>query len=97
MTYFTIPVQEDNEYGVTGFLRRNGLSSHLNLQGIWAHMLHLWNDCNGRLIDKLPVPVLALMPRWLFSLVNAGVYVLFTQAHARLSHSLLVANGVERP
>ena len=77
MTYFTIPVQEDNEYGVTGFLRRNGMSSHLNLQGIWAHMLHLWNDCNGRLIDKLPVPVLALMPRWLFSLVNAGVYVLF--------------------
>lgn len=76
MTYFTIPVQEDNEYGVTGFLRRNGLSSDLNLQGIWAHMLHLWNDCNGRLIDKLPVPVLALMPRWLFSLVNAVVYVL---------------------
>ena len=43
MTYFTIPVQEDNEYGVTGFLRRNGLSSHLNLQGIWqGNRIKIW-------------------------------------------------------
>lgn len=76
MTFFTIPYQEDNEYGVTGFLRRQGLSSDLNLPGIWNQMVHLWNYCNGRVIDKLPVPVLALMPRWLFSLVNAGVFVL---------------------
>lgn len=76
MTYFTVPIHEDNEYGVTGFLRRQGLSSDWNLKGIWAHMVHLWNDCNGRLIDKFPVPVLALMPRWLFSLVNACVYIL---------------------
>lgn len=76
MTFFTIPYQEDNEYGVTGFLRCQGLSSDLNLPGIWNQMVHLWNYCNGRVIDKLPVPVLALMPRWLFSLVNAGVFVL---------------------
>lgn len=75
MTYLTIPVAEDNEYGVTGFLRRNGMSSDLNLSGIWNHVVHLMYNCNGRIVDKLAVPILALMPRWMSSVLNAIVYL----------------------
>lgn len=95
MTFFTIPYQEDNEYGVTGFLRRQGLSSDLNLPGIWNQMVHLWNYCNGRVIDKLPVPVLALMPRWLFRWSMQEFLCFSMVALAKLWLWLLAASGVE--
>ena len=84
MTYYTIPIEEDMEYGLTGFLRRHGLSNNYNFAGMWNHIMHLYRDCNGRLIDKLPVPILVLCPKWLFAIFNVGVVWLIVGASYKL-------------
>lgn len=90
LNYTTPRVEEDMEYGVTGFLLHHGLSDDMNLQGMWNHIVHLYQDCNGRTIDKLPVPVLVLMPRWLIVLKNIGALWLLFAAACKL---MAVATG----
>lgn len=96
MTFYAIPVEEDMEYGLTGFLRRHGLSDSYNFAGMWNHIMHLYRDCNGRLIDKLPVPILVLCPKWFFALMNVGAIWLIVVAAYKIMGLALEGNAESR-
>lgn len=84
MMWFQPQICEDMEYALADYDRKNGVIDFINWEGIWNHILSLYNDCNSRLIDKFSVVFLCLMPRWLYSALTAFVAILILTGMWRL-------------
>lgn len=67
---------DDLEYGLAGYDSRHGIIDFINWKGIWNHIILLYQECNSRLIDKLPVVILSIAPKWLYSAISSAFVIL---------------------
>jgi|GEM_PF-4081875 len=70
MTYLTPKLQEDLEFMASNTSYLNGLSSMPDFGAMWDDITFHYAHTNGRLGDKLPIPVLCLFPEWIIAVMN---------------------------
>ena len=86
MMWYQPLIFEDLEYSMAAYDTDHDIIDFINWEGIRNHIAFLYQDCNSRLIDKLPVVFLCLTPKWFYCSVSAIAVGMIMAGIWRLAH-----------
>lgn len=92
MTYYTPKLQEDLEFCVSNWRYVEGMTSDINWSGMWNDVIFHYTHTNGRLGDRMVIPIMTLVPQWLFAIINGGVALLLATGISKNSKLALTQN-----
>ncbi len=92
MTYYTPKLQEDLEFCVSNWRYVEGMTHDINWSGMWNDVIFHYTHTNGRLGDRMVIPIMTLVPQWLFAIINGGVALLLAIGVSKNSKLALPQN-----